>query len=116
LRYLEILGIVHAVPVDGLRGHLDLIVLAVLADGPAHGYALVEELRERSGGVFELPEGSVYPALYRLEAAGLLSSTWNTAGGRRRRVYRLTRAGRRKLAAEKREWRQFSDTMSEVVA
>jgi transcriptional regulator len=104
------------VQVDGLRGHLDLIVLAVLADAPAHGYALVEELRARSGGVFELPEGSVYPALYRLEAAGLLSSTWQAASGRRRRVYRLTRAGRRKLAEERREWRQFADTMSEVVA
>ena len=103
-------------PVDGLRGHLDLIVLAVLADGPAHGYALVEELRARSGGVFELPEGSVYPALYRLEAAGLLSSTWQAASGRRRRIYRLTRAGRRKLAEGRREWRQFADTMSEVVA
>lgn len=103
-------------PVDELKGHLDLVLLSVLIGGPAHGYALIEEIRERSEGVFDLPEGSVYPALYRLEAAGLLSSRWTTASGRRRRTYRLTAKGKRKLEQERGEWRQFSQTMSEVVA
>ena len=67
-------------------------------------------------GTADLAEGTVYPALYRLEAAGLLSSTWSHVSGRRRRVYRLTRRGRNELARERREWRQFADTMKEVVA
>jgi PadR family transcriptional regulator, regulatory protein PadR len=102
--------------VDELKGHLDLVLLAALTGGPAHGYALIEEIRERSGGVFDLPEGSVYPALYRLEGAGLLTSRWTTVSGRRRRTYRLTRKGQKKLEQERGEWRQFSRTMSEVVA
>lgn len=81
-----------------------------------HGYAVVEELRGASEGAFDLAEGTVYPALYRLEAAGLLASTWSTASGRRRRTYRLTRRGRAKLARERREWRQFAEAMTEVVA
>ena len=103
-------------PVDELKGHLDLVLLAALATGPSHGYALIEGIRERSSGAFDLAEGSVYPALYRLEAAGLLASSWTTASGRRRRVYRLTRKGKTRLERERGEWRQFSDTMSTVVA
>jgi PadR family transcriptional regulator PadR len=104
------------VPVDELKGHLDLVLLASLRGGPAHGYALIDVIRERSDGVFDLPEGSVYPALYRLEAAGLLASRWTTASGRRRRTYRLTGKGKKRLEREKGEWRQFSRTMTEVVA
>jgi PadR family transcriptional regulator PadR len=59
---------------ERLRGNLDMLVLRVLEDGPLHGYAVVQVLRERSGGVFELPEGRVYPSLHRLEAAGLLET------------------------------------------
>jgi PadR family transcriptional regulator PadR len=102
-------------PVDQLKGHLDLVLLAVLADGPAHGYALVEELRLRSDGSFDLAEGTVYPALYRLESAGLLASKWTIASGRRRRTYRLTRRGAAKLAKERGEWQRFADTMKTVV-
>lgn len=65
---------------DAVHGHLDGLVLAALASGPAHGYALIELLRERSGGFFELPEGSVYPALHRLERAGMVESAWSQAG------------------------------------
>ena len=76
-----------------LKGHLDMIVLAALAGGPAHGYAVIEEIRRRSGETIDLPEGTIYPALHRLQQAGLLSSKWVTAeSGRRRRVYALTRA------------------------
>lgn len=99
-----------------MKGHVDLLVLATLSRAPLHGYGLVEELRDVSDGAFDLAEGTVYPALYRLEAAGLLSSTWSHVSGRRRRVYRLTRRGRGELTRERREWRQFADTMKEVVA
>jgi PadR family transcriptional regulator, regulatory protein PadR len=71
-----------------LKGHLDLIVLAALSAGPAHGYAVIEEIRHRSGQAFDLPEGTIYPVLHRLEQAGLLASRWVIAeSGRKRRVY-----------------------------
>jgi PadR family transcriptional regulator, regulatory protein PadR len=91
-----------------LKGHLDMIVLAALASGPAHGYAVIQEIRRRSGGAFELPEGTVYPALHRLEQAGLLSSGWTASdSGRQRRVYSLTRSGRRALADHRAVWQRF---------
>ncbi len=99
---------------DAVRGHLDGLVLAVLSSGPAHGYALIELLRERSSGFFELPEGSVYPALHRLERAGLVESDWSAAGGRRRRVYVLTARGRRAVAERRREWRSFAAAVNAV--
>jgi PadR family transcriptional regulator, regulatory protein PadR len=95
-----------------LKGHLDMIVLAALAAGPAHGYAVIEEIRRRSGQAFDLPEGTVYPALHRLEQAGLLASRWVTAdSGRRRRVYSLTRRGDRAFAERRALWKQFSDAI-----
>ncbi len=104
------------VPVDALKGHLDLVLLAALAEGPAHGYALIDEIRDRSDGAFDLAEGTVYPVLYRLESGGLLTSSWTVAGRRRRRMYRLTKRGRTELAKERGEWKQFSETMKAVVA
>jgi PadR family transcriptional regulator, regulatory protein PadR len=98
-----------------LKGHLDLLLLASLAGEPAHGYALVERLRERSDGAFDLSEGTVYPALYRLEHARLLSSRWAVVGGRRRRVYSLTQRGRDALAAQRREWVSFTAAVRGVV-
>ncbi len=95
-----------------LKGHLDMIVLAALADGPAHGYAVIQEIRRRSGGAFDLPEGTIYPALHRLEQGGLLNSRW-TAGesGRQRRVYSLTRSGHRALADQRAVWQRFTDAI-----
>ena len=78
---------------ERLKGNLDLLLLSVLSSGPAHGYAIISALRDRSGGTFDLPEGTIYPALHRLEDSGLLASTWAQAGGRRRRVYGLTDEG-----------------------
>ena len=98
-----------------LNGHLDLLLLATLAAGPAHGYRVVDELRERSAGAFDLSEGTVYPALYRLERAGLLSSRWATVGGRRRRVYSLTRKGRRALTDRRHDWLSFAAAVRGVV-
>ena len=100
---------------SGLRGYLDPVILAVLAAGPLHGYAVIEELKVRSGGELDLPEGTVYPALHRLERRGLLSSAWTKAEGRRRRNYRLTRSGRRELESKTREWRTFAQVMDGVL-
>ena len=92
-----------------LKGHLDMIVLAALEPGPAHGYAVIEAIRRRSGEAFDLPEGTVYPVLHRLENAGYLASRWTTAeSGRKRRVYALTRRGERTLATQRATWEQFS--------
>jgi DNA-binding PadR family transcriptional regulator len=104
------------VKAEALKGHLDAMILAVVGAGPAHGYAVIEDLKRRSGGVFELPEGTVYPALHRLEAEGLLASSWETASGRRRRVYQLTRRGRSALGARRSEWRVFAGAVDGVLA
>ncbi|HZU40277.1 MAG TPA: helix-turn-helix transcriptional regulator [Solirubrobacteraceae bacterium] len=93
---------------EAIKGHLDGLLLAVVADGPVHGYAVLERLRERSDGRFDLPEGTVYPALHRLEADGLLSSRWAVVAGRRRRQYELTDRGRRELGERARDWRRFA--------
>jgi len=95
-----------------LKGHLDMIVLAALAAGPAHGYAVIEEIRRRSGGAFDLPEGTIYPVLHRLEHAGLLAGRWVTAdSGRHRRVYAITRRGKRELGERRAVWEQFADAI-----
>jgi len=99
-----------------LRGHLDLMLLATLHDvGPAHGYAIIASLRDRSLGAFDLPEGTVYPALHRLERDGLVNSEWDTGGSRRRRVYQLTTAGAKALAAKRQDWREFARGMQVIL-
>jgi PadR family transcriptional regulator PadR len=100
---------------DLLRGHLDALLLAVLADRPVHGYAVIEALRQRSGGAFDLAEGTVYPALHRLERDGQLSSTWRPAAGRPRRVYALTPSGVDALAGYRGVWRTFSGAVERVL-
>lgn len=102
-------------PVETPKGHVDLLLLAVLADEPAHGYRVVELLRERSEGVFDLPEGTVYPSLYRLESRGFVASSWRTSEARRRRVYRLTRSGRRELARRRTSWERYGRAMEAVL-
>ena len=79
----------------------------LLADGAAHGYAIIRALREHSGGEFDLPEGSVYPALHRMERSGLIKSSWSQASGRPRRIYAITGRGRARLDRERRDWRRF---------
>jgi len=101
---------------ETLKGHLDSLILAVVAAGPAHGYAIIEELKLRSRGTFALPEGTVYPALHRLERAGLLASGWSNASGRKRRLYKLTARGRRRLDTSKREWTDFASAVDAVLA
>ena len=100
---------------EALKGHLDALILGVLAGGPLHGYAVIEQLKQRSGGSLDLPEGTVYPALHRLEAAGLLASSWSE-GARRRRVYRLTVRGERELGQRRAEWSLFVKAVDGVLA
>jgi DNA-binding PadR family transcriptional regulator len=100
---------------DLIKGHLDPLLMAIVEREPMHGYAIIEELRRRSRGEFDLPEGTVYPALHRLERAGLLSSSWDAASGRRRRVYELTRKGSRALGESRAEWRGFSSAVGAVL-
>jgi DNA-binding PadR family transcriptional regulator len=103
------------VKAEALKGHLDALILSVLASGPLHGYAIIEQLKRRSGGELALPEGTVYPALHRLESAGFLSSSW-AGEGRKRRVYVLTRRGRRELGDRREEWKRFASTIEAVLA
>lgn len=98
-----------------LKGHMDLLLLAAVQTRPAHGYAIAETLRARSRGAFDLPEGTLYPALHRLERDGLLASRWSEVNGRRRRVYALTRKGQRALTARHTEWTIFAKAMRAVV-
>jgi DNA-binding PadR family transcriptional regulator len=100
---------------ERLKGNLDLLLLSVLAAGPAHGYAIITALRDRSEGTFDLPEGTIYPALHRLEEAGLLASSWAQGEGRRRRVYGLTDKGAAALAAERTEWHRFASGVRAVL-
>src|SRR3989441_10105920 len=101
---------------ETLKGHLDLLLLAAVQARPMHGYGIAETLRPRSDGAFDLPEGTLYPALHRLERAGLMSSRWAEVNGRRRRVYQLTRKGRRGLARRQGEWRMFAHAVDAVVS
>jgi PadR family transcriptional regulator PadR len=101
---------------EKLKGNLDLLLLSVLSSGPGHGYSIITRLRDRSEGAFDLPEGTIYPALHRLEQTGLLASSWQAVAGRRRRIYRLTTAGERSLAVEASQWRAFSGSVSLVLA
>ena len=100
---------------QALKGHLDLLLLSVVSDGPKHGYAVIEELRLRSGDAFDLPEGTVYPALHRLEKAGYLASDWSEVQGRRRRTYSLTKRGASALGEQRQSWVDFSDAVNHVL-
>lgn len=100
---------------EQLKGHLDALLLAVLEPGPLHGYAAMEALRARSGGAFDLPSGTIYPALHRLELAGLIASTWSVVGGRQRRTYQLTRKGRAVLDRERESWRTFAGAVASLL-
>jgi PadR family transcriptional regulator, regulatory protein PadR len=100
---------------EQLKGHLDLLLLSVLEGTPRHGYAIISALRDRSDGEFDLPEGTVYPALHRLEAAGLVASRWSDEGGRRRRVYRLSGTGAAALVERRAEWTSFANGVHAVL-
>ena len=100
---------------ETLKGHLDGLLLATLEGEPKHGYAIIQALYAGSGGQVDLPTGTVYPALRRLETAGLVRGNWSVVGGRRRRVYQLTGAGRRSLKAERNTWQEVASTIDALL-
>jgi PadR family transcriptional regulator len=100
---------------QGLKGHLDMLLLATLEGGPRHGYAIKEALLTGSGGRFDLPTGTIYPALHRLDRAGLISGSWSTVAGRRRRTYQLTTSGRRRLEGDRSDWHQFASAVTALL-
>jgi DNA-binding PadR family transcriptional regulator len=97
------------------KGNLDSLLLGVVSAGPKHGYEVIAALKEQSGGEFDIPEGTVYPSLHRLEDEGLLVSAWDESNGRRRRVYRLTAEGEASLDARRRSWARFALGMNSVL-
>jgi DNA-binding PadR family transcriptional regulator len=97
---------------EELKGHLDALLLAALEDGPRHGYAVIESLRQATGGRLDIATGTIYPALRRLEEAGLITGSWSVVAGRKRRDYRLTPAGARALAGKRADWRDFAAMIS----
>lgn len=101
---------------SSVKGNLDLLLMGVLRAQPLHGYAIINELRERTSGEFDLAEGTIYPALHRLERSGLVASSSALAQGRRRRTYTLTDGGRKEFAARRREWQGFVVNMQAVLA
>ena len=100
---------------EALKGHLDALLLAALEPGPAHGFAVMATLRERTSGSVDLEGGTLYPALRRLEASGLLTSTWKVVNGRRRREYELTEKGRARLVSERSSWQEFASAVTRVL-
>jgi PadR family transcriptional regulator PadR len=104
-----------AMKAEVLKGHLDALLLATLEAGPRHGYAIIDVVRASSAGRIDLPTGTVYPALHRLERAGLVTSSWSTNQTRPRRTYRLTAAGRRALKTERSSWQEFATAVSAVL-
>lgn len=103
-------------PTDVLRGSLDLLVLKTLSLAPTHGWGISQRIQQISEGVLEVNQGSLYPALQRLEKAGLITSEWGTTDNNRRaRYYRLTASGRRAFGQELESWRNFAAGLEAVL-
>lgn len=102
--------------IDLLQGTLDMLILRVLARGEMHGWGVVDRLRQLSKDSLKLGEGTVYPALYRMEAKGWIKATWaQTDNNRQAKYYSLTRLGRKQLEAEQQNWDQLSAIIAEVM-
>ena len=102
-----------------LRGHLETMVLSALSQGPGHGFEIIRRLEGEGCGVLELKEGTLYPVLYRLEEAGLISGKWDDqkrkARGPRRRVYKIVQRGKRELVDRRKDWDQFVQVIGGIV-
>jgi transcriptional regulator len=101
---------------DQLHGTLDMLLLKTLSSGPLHGYAIALKLEQLSSAFLQVEEGSLYPALYRMERRGWLSSQWSvTNTGRRARFYKLTKTGRAQLLAETESWGRLTSAVESVL-
>jgi PadR family transcriptional regulator PadR len=101
---------------DMPQGTLDLLILKVVALGPVHGYAIAQQLQQVSREVVQVPQGSLYPALHRLEYRGLLAADWKeTETGREAKFYRLTRKGRAQLETEAADWKRLTDAVELIL-
>ena len=98
-----------------LRGTLPALILEALESGPEHGYSIAQRIKERSRGVLDFKEGTLYPALHKLESEGRIDSTEEVENGRVRRYYRITPIGRKALATEREEWRTLSRAVSLIL-
>jgi|SRR5690349_22291327 len=99
-----------------LKGTLDMLILKVVASGPIHGYAIAQRIQQISRDFFQLQQGSLYPALHRLEESGWVQAEWkDTATGREARFYSLTRSGRKQLQLEVRNWERLSDAVGLIL-
>jgi len=100
-----------------LKGTLDLLILQALADGPRHGYAVAEWIESATRDAFQIAEGTIYPALHRLEGRGAIAAEWGVSDNNRRaKFYRLTRSGHRRLVAERRRWQSYTAAMARALA
>ena len=105
----------HA-PNELLHGTLETLILRTVAQGPRHGYAIARWLEDRTGDVLQIEDGSLYPALYRMEQRGWIQADWGTSElGRKAKFYKITAAGRKRLAASTAEWSRFSAAISKVL-
>jgi PadR family transcriptional regulator PadR len=103
-------------PIDLLQGTLDMLALKALSLGPLHGYGVLLRIQQISRHRLEIQQGSLYPALYRLEHEGWIAGEWGQSENKRRaRFYRLTAAGRRRLDAEAKKWNQFADVVAAIL-
>ena len=103
-------------PSDLVQGTLDLLLLRILGLGPLHGWAIAERLRQVSGDVLQMSDGSLYPALHKLEQEGWITGEWKTSElGRRAKFYSLTRLGKRHSQREAAQWERLSSAISQVV-
>ena len=101
---------------DVLQGTLDLLVLKALSLAPMHGWGISQRIQQLSRDALQVGQGSLYPALYRLEARGLIKATWaETESGRRAKVYSLTAAGTRQLAEQRESWERFSGALTAIL-
>src|SRR5215469_13566408 len=98
-----------------IKSAVEMLILEVTSEGSTYGYALAQTVAERSNGYFELKEGSLYPALHRMERQKLLRASWREADGRRRKYYELTDAGRAELASRKQSWLSFAAGVNGVL-
>lgn len=103
-------------PLEVLQGTLDMLILKAVSLGPLHGYGVLLRIQQISGGQLEIQQGSLYPALYRLEHQGLITGDWGESENKRKaRFYRLTRAGIRKLRDEEEQWNRMSGVIAKIM-